>query len=73
MVTNDTSGVPCGAPVALPCSRARGEAEAGRESPVLPRRLQICFPLRRAMLEQGQMLQEPLINDGVVMSCERLQ
>lgn len=25
------------------------------------------------MLEQGQMLQEPLINDGVVMSCERLQ
>lgn len=58
---------------ALPCSRARLEAEAGRESPVFPRRLQICFPLRRAMLERGQMLQEPLINDGMVMSCKRLQ
>lgn len=25
------------------------------------------------MLERGQMLQAPLINDGVAMSCKRLQ
>lgn len=58
---------------ANPVCRARLEAEAGRESPVFPQRLQICFPLRRAILERGQMLQEPLINDGIAMSCKRLQ